>query len=63
MLIYCIFFNKNLCFSTTCLQSFLSLAGCMQFSAHGLKFCGTLARVACVILAHSASRVAFHGYF
>ena len=33
----------------------------MQSPARGLKFCGKL--VACVILAHAASRVMFHGYF
>ena len=35
----------------------------MQFPAHGLKFCGARAQVACVILAHAASHLRFHGYF
>ena len=35
----------------------------MQSAACGLKFCGTWVQVACVILAHAASRMMFHGYF
>ena len=35
----------------------------MPSPAHGLKFWGARARVACVILAHTASRMMFHGYF
>ena len=35
----------------------------MRSPARGLKFCGARARVACVILAHVASRVTFHGCF
>ena len=35
----------------------------MRSPASGLKFCGIRTRVACVILAHAASRVKFHGYF
>ena len=35
----------------------------MQSPALDLKFCGALARVACVILAHTPSRVAFPGSF
>ena len=35
----------------------------MQSPALGLKFCGAQAQVACVILAHAASRLRFHGCF
>ena len=51
-------------FSTTCLRSFLTLVRRMQSEqAQCLKFCGALAQVACVIMAHGASHVTFHGYF
>ena len=33
--------------------------GRMQSPAHGLKFCGTRVGVACIILAHAATRVMF----
>ena len=35
----------------------------MQSGTCGLKFCSAWVRVACVILAHAASHVTFHGYF
>ena len=43
-------------------QKLLQNIGCtgIQYLAHGFKFCN--ARVACVIVAHTASPMAFHGY-
>ena len=50
-------------FSFACSQSFLAEFGRMQSPARGFKFCGAQVRVACVMLAHAASCVRFHGYF
>ena len=60
---YCIFFQKLKRFSISCSQGFLTKSGHMQFPACDLKFCTPRGRVACVVMAHAASHVMFHGYF
>ena len=64
---YCIFFNNKKCFPLHVCKVFLpNLDACLILTsspAHGLKFWGARAQVACVILAHTASRMKFHGYF
>ena len=61
-MIFLIAFLQKIFFSIVCSQSLIFLTRRMQSATCYLKFCGVLAPVACVILAHAASRMMFHGY-
>ena len=51
------------CFPLHVREVFLPNSNACSSPARSLKFCNARARVVCVILAHAASRVTFHGYF